>query len=317
MTNKDGFEVLFSRSGVQKDDCSGKERDSNGLCLCGGEAWGGDCSHTSFCIGTTRVKMREEAHILRSSSRVTEGSLSSANISRSVIGEDAYPNDLDCIYELDFGDFDSKGELFARIEISYDLEETFDYLELLSGSGQSSLKYNVLSGQSLNEVFFVPVDAKSGMASLRLITDDKGRRRGFYAKVSAEYLPDRSLTCEVGRFGSLCESVHCLSRNAFHQSDKGIRVTSQDDSSFVRAMPWATDGGCVWEMPPSHVSTGAIRINITKFDLEPYPSKMAGDKVIIKSGDNNNTELFSEFCKTNETCSAFWQTGYCTDGKWN
>ena len=184
--------------------------------------------------------MGDETHILKSSSRVTKKSLSFNNTGHFVA---PYPNDLDCIYELDFGDFDSEGELLARIDVWYDLEETFDLLQLLSGTGQSSSRYNVLSGQSENEVFYVPIDKKSGTASLHLTTDDKGRRRGFYAEVSGELIAKRSAACEPGRFGSRCESRYCLQENNFHQSEHGIRVTSQDDSSSVRAMPWAPEGG--------------------------------------------------------------------------
>ena len=103
--------------------------------------------------------MGDETQILKSSSRVTKKSLSFNSTGHFVA---PYPNDLDCIYELDFGDFDSEGELLARIDVWYDLEETFDLLQLLSGTGQSSSRYNVLLGQSESEVFYVPVDKKSG-----------------------------------------------------------------------------------------------------------------------------------------------------------
>lgn len=325
---KDGFEVSFSRPVIEEIDCNGRERDSNGLCLCGGETWGGDCSHTSFCIGTTHITMREEVMTLKSSSRVTKESLSYNNISQFIIGQDdyPYPNDLNCIYEMDFTGFDSEGDLFARsddsegelfakIKVWYDLEETFDLLKLSSGSGQSSLPYNVLSGQSQGEIFFVPVDANSGMATLHLTTDDKGRRRGFYAEVSGEYATQRRPACEVGHFGSRCESTLCLQQNTFHQSKHGIRVTSQGNGSSIRAMPWAPEGGCVWEMKPSTGSVGAIRLNITLFHLEPYPANSVGDKVVIISGGGKRIELFTESCTTGEACDFSWQDGLCIDGK--
>lgn len=215
---------------------------------------------------------------------------------------------------MDFGNFDSKDGLFARLELSYDLEDTFDVLKLLSGSGQGSLPYKVLSGEARHEIFFVPVDAISGLASLHLITDKQGRRRGFHAEVSAEYVTDLSPTCEVGRFGSQCESMYCLSQNTFHQSERGFRVTSQDKRSFLPSMPWSPEGGCVWQLAPS---AGAVRLRIKEFDLEPYPADVVGDKIIIYSDDGQGTALFIESCETSDTCNFIWQDGTCINGERN
>mmetsp|Transcript_2323 Transcript_2323/g.4941 ORF Transcript_2323/g.4941 Transcript_2323/m.4941 type:complete len:1585 (+) Transcript_2323:305-5059(+) len=319
----DGFEIFYSRDSVPERDCNGKDWDSDGLCLCGGEAWGGDCSHNSFCIGTTRVNITKgTTHKLLSSFHATKEALSSDPDRHFIIGEYEfpYPNDLDCAYELDLREpaFD-----LARVELYFDLEETFDLLRLQSGSGENTTQYNVVSGrQSSSETFYVPVDEK-GMASLHLTTDDKGRRRGFYAEISGVHSSELSFLtppCEVGRFGSRCESAYCLQRNTFHQSAQGShRLTSQDQSSFVRAMPWAPDGGCEWEIEPNGDSTGAIRLifnNLIGIDLEPYPATSAvGDKVIIKSsGDGQGAELFIESCENNDTCDFTWQSGKCING---
>ena len=181
----DGFELFFSRSNVLESDCNGNEWDSDGLCICGGKSWGGDCSHNSYCIGTARVKIEEgEKQVIQSSEHATKEVLSKdGNI---IIGqnEHPYPNDLNCIYELDFGH--TSFEL-ARVDLYYDLEPTFDLLELSTGSGENATKYNVISGQqSQLQTYYVPVD-ENGMSSLHLTTDDKGRRRGFYAEVSGDY----------------------------------------------------------------------------------------------------------------------------------
>ena len=93
-------------------------------------------------------------------------------------------------------------------------------------------------------------------------------------------------------------------------------MTSQEDGSFVRAMSWAPEGGCGWKLKPGSGSAGALRLDIAKFDLEPYPAQAVGDKVIIQPGEGPETELFVEVCETNDTCNSVWQTGSCTNSKW-
>jgi len=324
-TYGDGFEIFYSRSGVPKSDhCNGNAWDSDGLCLCNGTSWGGDCSHTSFCIGNTRVKIEEgKTYELQSSVHATEMALSSDNDIHFIVGQDKhpYPNDLDCTYELDFG-VDSFDETrVARIELYYDIEEAFDFLRLRSGLDEDST-YNVLSGRhSHPETFYIPVD-ENGIASLHFTTDDKGRRRGFYAKISGDYSPN--LTCDLGRFGSRCESSYCLhKRNAFQKAGGNEsesfagRVISQDLKSSIRPMPWAPDGGCMWEIKPNIDFTGAIRLIFnTPIDLEPHSVNNVGDKVIFASvGNEQNTELFVESCESDEICDFPWQTGECTEGR--
>ena len=228
---------------------------------------------------------------------------------------------MNCIYELDFGH--TSFEL-ARIDLYYDLEPTFDLLELYTGSGENATKYNVISGQqSQLQTYYVPID-ENGMASLRLTTDDKGRRRGFYAEVSGDYYSE---PCVEGHFGSRCESNYCLPQNNLHRSKHHPaseyalgRVMSQGSSNSVRAMPWASGGGCVWEIQSAPSKTMRIIMN-KPMDLEAHPSSKIGDRVIFESNDKGKgqsskmLELFIEECKKNESCGNFeWQTGECIKG---
>ena len=316
-TFKAGFELFFSRQDVPESDCNGKDLDSDGLCLCNGTSWGGDCSHHLFCLGHTRVEIREGTHVLQSSVYATKEALSSPGEYRFAIGQDKhpYPNDLSCTYELNF----DKTVDFARIELYYDIEETFDLLRLQSGIDKDGT-YNVLSGhhQSSPEIVYVPVD-KNGTASLHFSTDDLGRRRGFYAEVKGESSTGPLVPCKVGEFGRLCESSHCLQKNVWEnlpRLDAGaVRITSQDSGSFVRAMPWAPDGGCEWEIEQPSSDSSGIRLNFTTFDLEPYPASAVGDKLIIESfGGSQRHELFNESCVHDDTCNQVWQTGKCSEG---
>ena len=219
--------------------------------------------------------------VVQSSEHATKEVLSKdGNI---IIGqnEHPYPNDLNCIYELDFGQ--TSFEL-ARIDFYYDLEPTFDLLRLYTGSGENATQYNVISGQqSQLETHYVPID-ENGIASLQLTTDDKGRRRGFYAEVGGDYYHKSS--CGNGRFGSHCAPQYCLAHNKLLNSKRHFeskydlgRVMSQDSSKFVRAMPWAPDGGCGWEIRTTPSVVMRLMMN-EPIDLEPRPSNKIGDSLI-------------------------------------
>jgi len=315
----DGFELFYSRAGVPKNDCNGKHSDPVGVCLCDGTSWGGDCSHNSFCLGSTRVKIEEgKTHLVLSSAHATEKALSFEDDNLFIVGqnEHPYPNDLDCTYELDLGETSYN---LAKVELYYDIEETFDLLRLQSGLDENTTYYVVSGRRSSNETFYVPVD-ENGKASLHFTTDDKGRRRGFYAKISGEN--SQGSTCEDDQFGSRCESRYCLQWNTMKKIATGSetfagRVISQDQSISVRAMPWAQDGGCTWEIEPMGDSTGVLRLVIKSIELEPYPANAVGDKVIFASlSDGPVTELFIESCEYDEgTCTFPWQTGECTKGR--
>ena len=312
---QDGFELFYSRDKVPEGDCNGKDSDSDGLCLCGGAARGSDCSHESYCIGTTRVLIEKGSeHVIQSSPHATQEALSS-QVGFPVF---PYPNDLDCVYELETKDqYD-----FVKVELYYDLEDTFDLLTLQAGSGVDATQYATLYGsQTLPQVYYVPVD-ENGMASLHLTADNKGRRRGFYAKVSGD--SSAVTECLEGKFGSQCESKQCLAQNGLYQTQQSLnnefnagRIISQHLSKAVRAMPWAPNGGCTWEIEPKRDSTGSIRLIIEQFDLEPH-TNTPGDKLVIRSDgdvDSEGTELFIQSCKEDDECGYGWQTGKCSEGK--
>ena len=326
--HEDGFELFYSRDNVPEGDCNGRDSDADGLCLCGGTAWGSDCSHKSYCVGTTKVLIEEGVeYAIQSSIQATKEVLSSSEA--IPITEHLYPNDLDCLYELELA-FDTQEPKvqydMIKVELHYDLEDTFDLLTLQAGSGgdNSITQYAILSGSHPSpEVYYLPVDG-NGMASIHLTTDDKGRRRGFYAKVSGH--SSAATECWAGQFGSQCESKHCLALNRLYQTQHSLnnqfnagRVISQHSSKAVRAMPWAPDGGCTWEIQPEKESTGSIRLVFETFDLEPSQPNAVSDKAVIKSNgmeDSEDIQLFSQSCKEDDDCKFEWQTGTClAEGK--
>jgi len=85
-------------------------------------------------------------------------------------GDDSpYPNDLDCVWELQA---DISGlPKYVAFSVDYDLEPTFDYLELYSGSLASTEAqlHALLSAESIKDTY-IPTD-ENGVATIRLVTD--------------------------------------------------------------------------------------------------------------------------------------------------
>jgi hypothetical protein len=302
----------------------------DGLCECGGQAWGGDCSRVDHCLGTNRIELYDGEAVVVASS----GSLSPADFkfndpsSLLYIDPDmAYPNDLDCSFDFHVNLALSNNKHFIEVEIFYDLEATHDLLWLQTGTNSSEtgiVPYAVLTNTSANsgdpqepEVYYVPTDDLD-MASLRLTTDARGRRRGFYARVRATNAIDGSETCERGYSGSECEIPYCRSQNTLGTTDwLGTsanrnfvlgRVVSQSLNHHVRAMPW--EGGCAWPLDDGgNALVGKVAIRLVfnlPLDLEPHPVSAVGDKLIIRTNERD-TAFFIEQCSSDETCSFPWQ----------
>ena len=61
---------------------------------------------------------------------------------------------------------------YVAFRVEYDLEPTFDYLELYSGSLASTEAklHALLSAESTTGTYYIPTD-ENGVASIRLVTD--------------------------------------------------------------------------------------------------------------------------------------------------
>lgn len=188
------------------------------------------------------------------------------------------------------------------------------------------------------EKYYIPVD-NEGFATVRFTSDARGRRRGFTAVVKPERKSDPYLgtntPCPVpGQSGFNCQTNHCIKENRLIDPAQHLptnryilgRVVSQTSDQLVPAMPWAPDGGCVWNLSIDGMQypvgdAVALRLVFNMpFDLESFPAnqKVVGDKLVIKQVKRNSPEsvqnIFMEKCENFETCSESWQTGECISG---
>jgi hypothetical protein len=180
------------------------------------------------------------------------------------------------------------------------------------------------------DVYRVPADP-SGMVTVRLTTDSRGRHRGFHAKVAAVSasdvivpgIHDRYAFCHEAGYSGFgdCEIPHCIAQNrlAPPRNFDGVgtpyqlgRVVSQAEGLSVPAMPWSPQpGGCVWPLADYDglLKSGIVAIRLmfnTPLDLEPYPVSAVGDKLVIQTS-NEDAEFFLEQCDSDEVCSFPWQ----------
>ncbi|CAJ1951940.1 unnamed protein product [Cylindrotheca closterium] len=297
----DGFVAIAQDYTSQTCSCNGFPCDSDGMCQCDGLHWGGDCSFTDYCLGTTYLDTSGIGTRIASSNALQSGLAGATQL---------YPNDLDCRFELNSG----PGRNSIVFEVEYDLETTFDVLELYTGSlnSKNSL-YTTLTGSShgMRETYYIPTDA-NGSVTIRLVTDSRGRRSGFSGDVRSDFGSPAS--CNSGQTGYNCEIDHCIAQNEFAPVSSGIytnplfqigRVMSQRNDLSLRPI----SSTCTWSL--SATGTGSMRIAFTDpFDLEPHRSGSVGDKLTIGS-----TEIFSESCSSDEQCSNDWQTGVCDTSK--
>jgi hypothetical protein len=302
-------------------------RDNRDMSIseCDGRSWGADCSFNAHCVGTTHIFLSgEEPQLFASSGLLIRSDFFDENpdVSASV----TYPNDLDCTFEFQA----SGNQIFVLMEVYYDLESTHDLLWLQTGSVSSDFgvkpyavltgRHNTSNGQEDPERYYIPTD-ESGIASVRLTTDARGRRLGFYAQVRGvnDINAPNGNICERGYSGTFCEFPYCIAHNRLEKdvkSSQGLssayvlgRVTSQSNGRHVRPMPWSTDSGCVWPLISETTLSGVLSIRLvfhSPLDLEPYPVLAAGDKLIIRTNEEDS-DFFIEQCDSNEMCSYPWQ----------
>lgn len=290
-------------------NCNGFPCDDKGLCECDGVHWGSDCSFTDHCLGTSHIVLTsyEQIERIANSYAVRDGIASSSTL---------YPNDLDCPFEVQA----AQREGFVIFDVEYDLETTFDMLELYSGSFESEsgvTLYTALTGTSESiERYYIPADSE-GFITIRLVTDSRGRRAGFSGTVSTDFRYDSPTSCDLGESGLFCEIPHCIAQNSLAR-DMGSsshlnrfyhigRVVSTSRES--RGLPVSST--CTWslsEVPPP-ADTSELRLVFNKpLDLEPHFPSAVGDKLVIQS-DNGSVEIFAEKCSSNDDCGGAydWQ----------
>jgi hypothetical protein len=318
-----GFQATFSIVDPRiapATNCNGFPLSPQRLCLCDGFHWGGECTIQDHCLGTNRLFLSgtAEPQFLASSEGLRPETLQNIRDQYTVNPSRAYQNDLDCIYEFQvLGD-----EPVVELTIFYDLEEGHDYIWLESAKGET---YYVLTGQQQEgemERYYIPVDSASKSARLRMTTDSRGRRGGFYAAARAVFLNDGPNACPTGWSGTNCELRYCPPKQALRRGRvevEGIddsyilgRAVSQVSERSVRPMPWAPNGGCEWEFGGiASKDTVAVRLINSHFDLEPYPESAAGDKLVVRTNNfREEYEFFMEECDSDETCSQPWQVRF-------
>lgn len=334
-----GFVASYSRDAAgctTSGDCNGFSC-VDGLCQCPSNVWGSVCDTSEICQGTKRVRFDLNGEVQRLAIPSAKQASTTAS-PLSLLFEDnlphsdpldpivAYANDLDCTFYMTT-DAPFTDAVVFEVSVVYDLEPTFDLLWLDS--------YAVLTGSNEDkrraETYAVPADA-SGTASLRLTTDGRGRRLGFRADVraiSANGYAGEEWPCKKpGQSGFRCEVSHCVSQNQLQARKSHIasrlslgRAVSQTAEEPVPAMPWAPRGGCQWPLsifplgPDADevISVRLVSNAVITLDLESHPPSDVGDKLVVSVG-GQDTVFFVERCKTNETCSASWQTGACLNG---
>ena len=328
-SNGDGFLANYDRNTLAcggPQDCNSSPCNvESGLCECGGMAFGASCSY-DICLGTNKVFLqRGSSEVLASTPLAHPPWLRLARDEITIDPQSAYSNDLDCSFDISV----PVGTV-VKVEVYYDLEPTHDFLYLQSGTksfGTTLSTYTTLSGASGSsepKVFYVPTDSL-GFASLRLTTDTRGRRQGFYATVKAfDMSVQEDTPCALlGYSGRGCEVPHCIARNTFqstsnlevHASHAVGRVVSQSPGMLI---PSAAE--CEWAIP-TKVAVEAedfvsLRLIFNRpLDLEPKPRLVSGDQLTITT--SNGTEgiiFFVEKCRVDTDCLLSWQTGRCEDG---
>lgn len=319
----DGFLMAYDRNVPGcggPSDCSGHTCNGlTGFCECGATAFGADCSHEDFCLGTNRLVLHPgKREIIKSSESITS--------IQDDASEKPYKNDLNCTWDISVPSGDD-----VKVTIFYDLEPTHDLLHLQRGAlsfEQPPSAYTVLTGKQVEgEVYFIPSDGYA--VSMRFTTDPRGRRQGFHATletVAKNDLYEPRAPCSVpGQSGSQCEVAHCVAQNQFQEDLQSSdisssyvlgRVVSQVEGLRVQPTPWEPAGGCVWSVSDKssrmRKPTVAIRFVFNlPLDLEPKFPSSRGDQLLLSAAGGTTTSFYVEKCQTDEDCSYFWQTGQC------
>jgi len=295
----DGFSASYKTTTVFRGISSPRGYE------CPDGQWGSDCSLTKHCLGTTHIDLGDP--VAFSSTRT----ISSGK-------EIPYRNNLDCIFEIKA----AKGN-YISFEVEYDIEPTYDYLQLFSGtygSASGVTPYAFLSAENTKHTYYIPTD-DSGYATIHFVTDPLGRRSGFSGSVSAAKSVSSMKSCPVGQSGLLCEIPHCIAQNSIERYDHASspevdpthyigRVASQIKINSIPANIY-----CSWPLGKTLGDAVGIRLRFNSpLDLEPQPVAAVGDKIVVNAGDKVAAEVFVEQCSTDDVCSYYWQTGKCEDG---
>ena len=243
---------------------------ASGLCACEAGYGGADCSLAS-CLGTT-TRTASTGEFRSSPTAPDRGA--------------PYGNGVECHFVADVGT--SFG--YVSFTITYDVEPTFDFVDVKSGDGDGE-KWARLSGDT-SDTATITVPTTDGKASLVFTSDDKGRRGGFqatYVAKDAACASDADCmygTCEGGQcacaegYGGLqCSVAHCLDRAPVVTDARSMVMVSQAPGEPVPA-----EQSCTWEFQAA--AGEGVRVVVETLDLEPYDSSTGkGDRVSIADGE--------------------------------
>eukprot|EP00977_Amphora_coffeiformis_P016568 scaffold5168_cov176-Amphora_coffeaeformis.AAC.6 len=120
----DGFRMIYNRDGGCQSDADCNSRTCElGLCKCGGQEWGADCSYMGQCFGTSGVVLDGVQTETVVNSQYNFGSsifltdVSQLGDPRALNPSETYPNDAFCSFEIKA----PPGFAFVKVEILYDV----------------------------------------------------------------------------------------------------------------------------------------------------------------------------------------------------
>jgi taurine transport system substrate-binding protein len=321
LPEEDGWSLTYSRVDpgcVSAADCSHRGTCENLLCNCISGWAGADCSHPS-CLGTHQAKKGASTGVFMSDAA-------------ALMRDHQYPNSADCVFETR----GSQGQ-HVTFQIQLDLEESFDFLEVRSGTGPTAVIVTRLTGY-LNTTITVPTI--QGTASLRFLTDNKGRRSGFRATFernqptagSCAHLGDCSghgacactdkscaCACENGWSGVDCSLSSCSLAPLVIQPSPGAQSGSLVSNAAGTSVPALA--GCQWSIGLSSTSFVGVRLFLRNIDLEPSRPGDFKDFLSLLSRARTNRRrtqasqtphrLTVQTCSSDQDCGLQWHTGRC------
>uniref|UniRef100_A0A8C9RVS8 Transmembrane serine protease 15 n=1 Tax=Scleropages formosus TaxID=113540 RepID=A0A8C9RVS8_SCLFO len=117
----------------------------------------------------------------------------------------AYSNDISCVWTLHA----AKGKNIQLHFLDFDVEATFDTVEVRDGVGEGSTLLGVFTGSNL---LIEDLFSTTNEMTVLLLTDDSGYRRGFRANFSSGFGLGQPEPCAAGLFQ--CLSGSCVANTS-------------------------------------------------------------------------------------------------------